>query len=396
MNHINRLPKELLILIMAHMAKSSNSYQCDSSQREMLIHLCRCTLVSKGFYEAAISIIWSDPTQYRRTLFSKTPTPPLLLASLQSTSRSTYIGQHIRRLQLDGGDSIEVMVPLISYTPLLKILVISCYHRVPRDVDAPLRQIPSLCPHLKSLTLSGLEFGDQALTVLSQHCRLIQTLTFRLCTGFSDRAVNTLLAGYQVSLQSFSLSVNRALPDHLGNHLHFGPLKQLTSLSLIGCAGIDNEFLYCSQFPHLTECQLRGSGVDIHADPGALFTFLGAHPLLQSVYLWNCKVDDRTLLCLSPSIIPNLYHLNLTDNDYPLSAFAVRQLVNNCMGLCWLHLNNCSVPSHCFPEVSHWSVKMELLKPEDILNIRRNDSKRILTVENNGVSNGDDDRRIQA
>ncbi|SAM02124.1 hypothetical protein [Absidia glauca] len=396
MNHIDRLPKELLLLILDHIAMPSDHNQCNPRHRDMLIHLRRCTLVNKRFYDAVIPTIWSNPTRFKQAMNFKTPTLPLLLNILQSSSRSTSLGQHIRQLQFDDGYSVEVMVPLISYTPLLKILDISCHHRVPRNIDAPLRQMPPHCPDLVALTLTGMEFGDQALAVISQCCRSIRTLTFRQCTGFSDEALNALLTGYQSSLQSFSLSVSRAWPDRLGNHLHLDHLQQISSLSLTGCDGIGNRFLRCSRFPFLTECQLRDSGVDIHADPSALLSFLQAHPLLKSLTLWHCKVDDRTLVSLVPSIIPNLYRLSLTDNGYPLSANVVRQLVKNCVCLSWLHLNDCSIPSSCFPEVSHWSFKIELLKPDDIIKIRRSDSNRIFTVENDEVPNREIDYRISA
>jgi hypothetical protein len=142
--------------------------------------------------------------------------------------------------------------------------------------------------------------------------------------------------------------------------------------------------------PHLTTFRITQCNVDLGHTPELFLRFLRAHPLLRSLVLSHCRLDNRVLDGLTPAVIPNLNYLDLSYNGHPISSQAVRQMIKRCVSLSQVVLQECDLPARCFPErTAPWSVKIDALGSDAITAIRQSDL--IFTAVDDVFQEGEED-----
>lgn len=388
MSHLTLLPNGILVLILTFLTKFYNpDRNCHFTHPYYftLKQLFECALVNRALFAASIPLLWQHPIH--PIVSWKVEINGLsLLSCLQSSPRPAYLGQYIRRLNLHGDDSIKQVVPFMSYIPLLHNLRLSVYRGPFRhschSICPLLREILPYCPRLERLYLSTFEISDSTLVSIGQWCSQIQDLELNDCTGFTSDALTTLLADYRTSLTSLTLFVNSGWKTRFGRTLDLFQLQHLTSLSVHHCLAIDNDFFSRTGFaPHLTTLRISQCNVDFSNTSELLLRFLCTHPLLYTLHLGHCRLNNWVLAGLTPAVIPSLELLNLSHNGHPISSQAVRQMVKRCLCLSEVILGGCRIPARCFPEVNHWPERMGVLSSISIGKIRRSDPDLIITAE---------------
>jgi hypothetical protein len=399
MNHLARLPNEILISILTTIIPDEDSYWTSEPMYswdtveprpsiDNKIRLYQCALVNKAFYAAANPLLWRHPiseTDQMNTIAEDTQS---FLRCLESSCRPAFLVHQLRHLYVGDSDLLKQMLPFMPLMePLQTFSLTGCHGWDIEPKPLPPLSLGPTCTRLEKVSFWGIRFGDPEFVALTRWCGSVQDLTLEHCKEFTATALLAFLNTSRTSLTSLKLAQN----SWTGNSLTPLHLHQLTSLTLDQCQGVDNDFLGGSRFPLLTECHIKTCPVDFGNAPETLLDFLRAHPLLRRLTLEKCKINNAALAVLGPAVLPNLSDLDLSDNGPALSCRLLRQLIKTCVGLSKINVSGCSVPSRNFPELECWSVKMGGFEPEDIVKIRNSTTAVVCTADDDRMREGERD-----
>ncbi|KAI8330621.1 hypothetical protein BC941DRAFT_440323 [Chlamydoabsidia padenii] len=308
---MNRLPLELVELILSHIKKHSDLYQC--------------TLVNKSFYLTTIPHLWHTPWAFHRQGHNQRATSTLLKnlqwAHHQHRIDSIPLGHHIRQLCFTFRDSSTHILLLVSHTPFVESVFIRA-----RLSDQHMDRMAQLCPRLVKLELVALsKLSDQAMESLARHCPRLEQLTLTFCEGLTT---NALLVLKECGLKRLTITGNHwwRSATHLGlfhqlTHLSLSTGISPTSLTMTSSIG---DWLPTDDLLQLQELTLTGFG-----DPdGMLVAFIQNHPCLVALRLIQCRLDGS----LVDAIVKYANNLERLDLDYSqgVSADGLQQLIKHC------------------------------------------------------------------
>ncbi|KAI3853925.1 hypothetical protein MKX03_024151 [Papaver bracteatum] len=192
-----------------------------------------------------------------------------LLSSTGIIYMADALGSLLKELYLDDGQNIDVMLslPALQKCELLEVLSFAGIDTVSDDfvsklvtvcgrnlkelnfsdccklTDKSLKAIGENCSSLQTLRLANLhKLTDSSLGYLANGCQLIQTLTLR-DNSFSDEAVAAFLESSGEPLTEFSLNKVRKVGNHTALSLARCCSKNLLSLDLSWCRGLNNPAL---------------------------------------------------------------------------------------------------------------------------------------------------------
>jgi hypothetical protein len=400
MNHLARLPNEILITILTTTPSDDDSfwttepmYSWDTVNLrpsiDNKIRLYQCALVNKAFYAAANPLLWRQPISEPDQMNTIAEDTQSFLRCLESSCRQAFLVHQLRHLHVGDSDLLKQMVPFMPLMePLQTFSLTGCHgwNEGPAKSLPPLSLGPT-CTRLEKASFWGVRFGDPEFVALTRWCGPVQDLALEHCQDFTNTALHAFLDNSRPFLTSLKLVQN----SWTGNSLAPLHLHQLTSLTLDQCQGVDNAFFGGSRFPLLTECHIKACPVDFGNAPETLLGFLRAHPLLRSLSLNQCKINNAALAVLCPAVLPNLSDLDLSDNGPALSCRLLRQLIKTCVRLSKVNVSGCSVPSRNFPELDRWSVTLGGFELRDIVKIQNSTITVICTADDDRMREGERD-----
>ncbi|ORZ07174.1 hypothetical protein BCR42DRAFT_442878 [Absidia repens] len=332
---MNKLPQELLPLIIQHLEKQDDRYTC--------------TLVDKRFYQAAIPLLWEAAD-----LFSNEPAQTFL--TCLTMSQHHHIGRHIRALSVNNCVWTDTeFLSVIEHTRWLEDLQLINLKHI---TDTSLQHLGRHCPRLRILILYHMDISQPSMDALGQHCYQLTELTVANCWKLGPDTFSAVIDGcplemLHIEYPSLGLITDKVAMD-LANHF-----DRLTELELMYLPiGFIERLLSAAataagSWPHLTHLTINNYDVNYQGNggDGALVPFLQTHPGLQVLDLNQSQFNLKLLKAISAIHHPKLMDLHLQRvRRLKDNGAVLRQLVRDCPMLCYISLDVCMVPSSSFPE----------------------------------------------
>ncbi|CAO3601121.1 unnamed protein product [Absidia cylindrospora] len=327
MTGLGNLPTELLSLILEYVDN------CDRKS---------CALLNKRFHAVTNPFLWRALRLFNYRKYIK-------VRSIIKHSKYT-LGQHVRTLLLFVPFKHCALLPFLNHLPLLEILGLpgTSEGNIP---DTIFRHVPRLCPHLKTLFVSKINFGQDTLEALARHCYQLKNIsllnrcplpanTFRLLAANCPLERITVEMSDMIDLQHTSadaVALDLTRFDRLTELCLFSPPLHFTRrLITVASSNV--------VWPHLTSLELDGDLHDSHIVP-----FIKTHRNLQVLGFKNAtSITDATLDAIATYLPTTITDLTCKYSR-KLTGPGVHRLVRRCSSsLACVGLKGCRIKATPF------------------------------------------------
>ncbi|CAO3595644.1 unnamed protein product [Absidia cylindrospora] len=328
---MNRLPAEIIPLIMQHI----------NQQNDRLT----CSLVNRCFYRATLPFLWQFFAEGKHTDFEDEDEMMSKLIDCLEQQPPHPVAKYVQEIELYSRWTDTQLIRLMSLIgPQVEDVYIACGQEIS---DASFQQLPRYWPNLTALYSRYVSATQESMVTIAQQCPRLRTFHLGYCANLSP---HTFAPFVKAGRQLEKVTLHNRSENKIWNYQTVLDLAQLPlkSLWFDHAPEVAHDILTSAThtWPHLTD--LRLEDMCEVGDDRRLISFIKAHPLVTELTLDNCVLTNATLDAIA-TYMTSVTYVSLCKNKN-ISVQGVRRLVRNCFYLKRVELKDCHMKSYQFPE----------------------------------------------